>query len=347
MKKKIITNFIKDSLRYIIAFYLSIGVIILYYYITADIKDIIYPIVIASTIFLIFIFIEFVKYYNFNINIKDLINLQRDKLLEETNQQKYFMHVLKDMQGEYLKEISRTNAENNSYKYFVSQWIHNMKTPVSIISLVLQKIKVENMNTERNLSQEEISSFIQEIVEENTKLQNGLEQLLNILRMEQFAKDYEPEAVNLVDSIKELINSKKSLFIYNNVFPQIECEDDNITVLTDEKWNKFMIEQIINNAVKYSSERDVKKYIKFNIMNKHGEVKLNIIDEGIGIPEIDINRLFEPFFTGANGRKYKEATGIGLYICEQLAKNLKHKIHIESKQGRGTKVTITYFLNSQ
>lgn len=344
MKKKIISNFIKDRLGYAITFYLGIALVILYYYSISNITDI-YPILIASIIFIIFLAIDFLKYYSFNIEIKDSINLEKNKLMELTKEQKYFVEVLKDMQDEYLKEISKTNSESNSYRYFISQWVHNMKTPISIISLVLQKMKFDVNSNTSDLILDSINNSIQEINEENDKLENGLEQLLNILRMEQFARDYEPESVDLLASIKELINSKKSLFIYNNVFPQIECNYDNIRVFTDEKWNKFMLDQIINNAVKYSTEKGVKKYIRFRIVSSNNQVILEIIDEGIGISKVDLNRVFEPFFTGENGRKYKGASGIGLYICKQLSKNLKHKLEIESEQYEGTKVIVTYFLN--
>ncbi|MBK1811494.1 sensor histidine kinase [Clostridium sp. YIM B02505] len=344
MKKKLIIDFLKDNIGYTVTFYISIGVVLLYYFITGDIRDITYPILITSIIFIIFLSIQFVKFYSFNINIKDSINSEKNKMFEGTNEQKYFLSILKDLQEEYLKEISRMSSDSSTYKYFISQWIHNMKTPVSIISLVLQKAKYERENLEEEKN--DMDKALEEIGEENSKLQNGLEQLLNLLRMEQFVKDYEPEEVNLLNSIKELINSKKSLFIYNNVFPQIQCEDASITVLTDEKWNKFLIEQIISNAVKYSSEEGKKKFIKFKIDKFDNKVKLDVIDQGIGISKIDLNRVFEPFFTGENGRKFKAATGIGLYVCDQLSKNLNHKLMIESEKGKGTKVSIIYYLNA-
>ena len=340
MKKSIFLSFIKDNLRYGVAFYLSIGIIICYYKITAHISDIVYPLVIVSTIFIIHMVIEWIKYYSFNINSQTSAKLEINKLFQYTNQQKYFNEVLQNTEEKYHKEISRINSEGNAYRYFFSQWVHNMKTPVAIISLVLQKLEGE----QPELLEKPMGSFVQEIKEENGKLHNGLEQLLNILRMEQFVRDYEPEAVDLIESLKEVINSKKSLFIYNKVFPQIENVEENMKVFTDEKWNKFMLEQIINNAVKYSAVKGKQKNIKFIVEKTDNYVQLKIADEGIGIPKSDINRIFEPFFTGENGRKYRDASGIGLYISALLAKNLKHKIDVQSEIGLGTTVTVTYFL---
>jgi len=338
MIKKIFIDFIKDNLGYALSFYLSISVLIIYYKITVHTLEILYPMLIVSTLFIIHMIIEWIKYYNFNINIQDSENLEINKIFQITNQQKHFYEILKNAQEKYQRETSRTNSEEIAFRYFFSQWVHNMKTPVSIISLVLQKFESENLESQDM----PLGIFAQEIKEENDKLHNGLEQLLNILRMNQFVRDYEPEAVNLVESLKEIINIKKSLFIYNKVFPQIEHKEDNIKVLTDKKWNKFMIEQIINNAVKYSTVKGKNKNIKFLIEKMDKCVKLKIIDEGVGICKSDINRVFEPFFTGENGRKYRDASGIGLYISSLLAKNLRHKIDIESEKNLGTTVTITY-----
>ncbi|OPJ63956.1 sensor histidine kinase [Clostridium oryzae] len=344
MKIKIFIDFIKDQVPFTLTFYLSIGTILIYYGLTAHISDIVYPVIIVSTIFIIHLFIEWTKYYSFNLHITDYANSMDNKFFQSTNQQKYFIKVMRHSQQMYLKEISKINSEGNAYRYFFSQWVHNMKTPVSIISLMLQKLENEYLKVQSNDDKKYLADFANGIKDENSKLHNGMEQLLNILRMEQFARDYEPESVDITESLKEVINSKKSLFIYNNVFPQIECNELHVKVLTDEKWNKFMLEQIINNAVKYSAQKGKKKHVKFQVTKLNNRVQLIIEDEGIGIPKSDINRIFEPFFTGENGRKYRDASGIGLYICSLLAKNLNHKIDIQSDEGKGTKATITYFL---
>lgn len=345
MRKRIILDFITDNMGYALTFYISMGIMLFYYKITAHVNDMVYPFIITTTIFVIFLIIQFIKYYSFNINIHNIENPENFRLLENTNQQKYFSEELQNVHKNYLKEISRINSESNSYRYFFSQWLHNMKTPVSIISLIVQKIQNEHTEDGRQPDQMRMQDLVLEIEEENDKLHNGLEQLLNILRMEEFVRDYEPEPINLVSSLKDIINSKKSLFIYNNVFPQVECDESEVRVLTDEKWNRFMLDQIINNAVKYSKANGARKHVRFVIQKTGKSVKLRITDEGIGIPKSDINRVFEPFFTGENGRKYKEASGIGLYICSLLAKNLKHKLDVQSEVGKGTTVTVTYFTN--
>ncbi len=339
---KIFFNFLKDSLNYMISFFLSIILILIYYNLTAGITDILYPLLIASTIFMISQVISWIKYYYFHVNIYELDKLQNDNILEMTYEQRRFTEVFSDLQENYLIKISKKNAESNSFRLFFSQWVHNMKTPVSIISLVLQKFEHESKQELDKEKQNQINEFILAVREENIKLKNGLENLLNILRMDEFAKDYEPEAVDLLVLLKEIINLKKSLFIYNNVFPKIESGEDKIIVLTDEKWNGFMLDQLINNAVKYSKAEGERKTLKFKINQLGDKVQLKIIDEGIGINQNDLNRIFEPFFTGENGRKYKDSSGIGLYMCSLIAKNLNHNLEIKSKSGVGTTVIVAY-----
>ncbi len=340
--KKVFFDFLKDSLNDIVSFFLSILFILIYYNLTAGITDIVYPLLIATTIFMISRVISWIKYYYFHVNIYKLDKLKNDKILEMTYEQRRVTEVFSDLQEKYLIEISKKNAESNASRLFFSQWVHNMKTPVSILSLILQKFERESEQELENEDREQINEFISAIREENIKLRNGLENLLNILRMDEFAKDYEPEAVDLLVLLKEIINAKKSLFIYNNVFPKIVSGEDKIIVLTDEKWNGFMLDQLINNAVKYSKVEGERKTLKF-IINRIGDkIQLKIIDEGIGINKNDLNRVFEPFFTGENGRKYKDSSGIGLYMCSLIANNLNHNLEIESQYGVGTTVIVTY-----
>ena len=166
------------------------------------------------------------------------------------------------------------------------------------------------------------------------------------MRLEDFSMDYVPEALNLYDSLKNVINERRSQFIHNNVFPKVQCDCNAEKILTDTKWNEFMMGQIISNAIKYSriynEDKEVCKHVYFHIGKQNKYIVLTIRDEGVGIPHYDINRVFEAFFTGENGRKYKQSTGIGLYICKVISEKLGHEILIESEEGNGTKLQIKY-----
>ena len=131
-----------------------------------------------------------------------------------------------------------------------------------------------------------------------------------------------------------LFRSRKysQMFILKKI--QLVYTPIEMKVLTDEKWLVFVLEQILSNALKYTSTGKISVYTK-------GQNCLVIEDTGIGIWPEDLPRVFEKGFTGYNGRKDKKSTGIGLYLCKSVIDKLKHQIWIESEAGKGTKVYLS------
>ena len=178
---------------------------------------------------------------------------------------------------------------------------------------------------------------------ELSRLDGGLNMLLDLQRIEELEKDYEPERINLTEEVRVAINNNRSLFINSGVFPLFESE--NVYVFTDKKWNQVLINQILSNAVKYSKGEE-NKHVYFDIQQMNAQsdgqhkVILTIKDEGIGISEYDLPRVFQPFFTGENGRKGYNSSGIGLYLCKTICDRLGQEITIENDNG--CKVTIQY-----
>ncbi len=340
MEKKILINFVKDKLPFTIGYFLNTLLILLYVYLLGSQIDFLYPFLLSIVLYLFIILNEWTKYYKFNRGLSEGIENRYFNLNPKTNEQLETSRAIFKIHENYTNEISLFNAKNADNTYFLSQWIHNIKTPASIINLIIQKASKENCFDTKN--QINVLKLFFDIREENTKVINGLNQILNISRLNDFSKDYEPQAVDLISLLKEVINNKKSQFIYNNVFPKIEFQYKEAFIITDKKWNKFILEQIITNAIKYSRNIKEKKYIYFNICIDDIETRLTIRDEGIGIPRYDIRRVFEPFFTGENGRKVHDATGIGLYICKLISKKLNHSISIESEINKGTTISIIY-----
>ena len=107
-------------------------------------------------------------------------------------------------------------------------------------------------------------------------------------------------------------------------------------VITDSKWCKVLLQQLISNAIKYSALKSGEKTLSFIIEHDKTHVSLRIIDEGIGIPDYDQHALFQPFFTGENGRKVTHSSGIGLYLCQKICKRLDHELSFVSKQNKGS-----------
>lgn len=243
-----------------------------------------------------------------------------------------FNQVHKD----YLRDIKKLEVEGEENRRFLSAWIHSMKTPITVQNLILQRFNRQELDEK---------TAIKEITFENTKLLSSLDVVLNMLRLQEFAKDYKPEEFDLEDEVNQIINDNKRLFIYSNVFPKVvnECnENENTKVLSDRKWNRHMLEQIISNAVKYSKEDGVAKNIVFRFAKENKKTVLYVEDEGIGIEETDLHRVFEPFFTGENGRNGRNSSGIGLYFCKEISEHIQCELSIESKISKGTTVKVVY-----
>ncbi len=334
MNKKIIAGFLRDKLPYTVGFIANSFFLIAFFSLSAKrTVEIVYPLIISAFVLSIVIIIEWIRYYRFNSNLQMSINNVSFELNPNTAEQEQTARVISSIHTKYINEISEISIENKNSRHFISQWVHNMKTPVSVIDLIIQKYSAEAVIPKGALTA---------VGEENERLRSILDQVLNIMRLEEFSKDYIPESTDLAASVKKVINGKKNQFIYSKVFPHFEYKGENAFVLSDSKWNELMLEQIVSNAIKYSAPTELSKNVFFTIEQKGVSTFLTIRDEGIGIPSYDLPRIFEPFFTGEKGRKYKNATGIGLYICSVIASKLSHSISIESEQGKGTSVIIKY-----
>ena len=336
MNLKILKNFINDTFLFTFFFYGAVFLLLIFFYLDLDGKiDVIYPLLLSSLVYFVFIIIKFVNYVRFDIVLNALKSGKQGNDIK-----RYGLNLQQQNVVSIITETKRVNIEskhqiqlNNDEKYkIISQIVHNIKTPSSIIDLTVQNCKE---NREANT---EILSIIDR---ENKIINENLDQILSYLRLDYFRNDYMIEEINLVSFLREKINLRRESFIYNNVYPKMIIDSKEIYVLTDKKWSGIMLEQIISNAIKYTSVKEV-GLITFKVTKDQDKAVLEIEDNGIGIPTSDLKRIFEPFFTGENGRKVKTASGIGLYICQRIAKELNLKIEITSVAERGTKVAITF-----
>ena len=169
-----------------------------------------------------------------------------------------------------------------------------------------------------------------------------VEQILFYARADAPEKDYLLNACKLDTVINSVLQQQKDLLIGNHV--SIKKEQTELTVITDSKWLTFMIGQIVNNSIKYI---DIQKTpeISFSVAETQEETVLTIRDNGIGIDEKDIDRVFDKTFTGENGRKGNVSTGMGLYICKRLCEKLGHQIDIASIKGEYTAVSMHFGRN--
>ncbi len=225
----------------------------------------------------------------------------------------------------YQEQIQMYKRKQEEHLTFIHQWVHQMKTPISVIHLILQEKEGE--------------PYIENIQQEIERISRGLNMAMNMARFGSFEHDFAVETILLNSIVAEVVNEQKRYFIRKKVYPEVRI-DLNMSVKSDRKWLKFIVEQLLVNAIKYT-EGENKKVIISAYESIKGKV-LEVKDQGVGIPKNDIRRVFEPFYTGENGRKFGESTGMGLYLVNEICKKLEHQIEIESRQGEGTTIRIIF-----
>ena len=181
--------------------------------------------------------------------------------------------------------------------------------------------------------------IVQNLLVEVENINRFTEQALYYARSEHTEKDYTVREIRIRDVVHDAIADSKYLLRKNHV--TVEVEDDGKIAYMDDKWVRFILNQIISNAVKYRTEQPS---LRFSTAQKHNQVILSVEDNGIGIPQSDLPRVFEKGFTGQNGRTVHSSTGIGLYLCKRLCDKLGIGLSVCS-QGNGTSVSLIFPIN--
>ncbi|GAA0063630.1 ATP-binding protein [Clostridium sp. CTA-1] len=281
-----------------------------------------------------YISLEFIKYKNYYDEVDSILeNLDNKYLLPEIIKEANFIEGEK--LNSILKEISRDMHENvkyykdmqEDYREYIETWVHEIKTPIASTKLIIENNRNEVTN-KIDFQMDRIEGFV--------------EQVLYYSRSNNVSKDYIIKQINLDLAVRNVIKRNYRDFIHKKI--KLDIKDIDEIVHSDGKWVEFIINQIIVNSIKYSNSKE--PMISIYSIKKANSVMLTIEDNGAGIIDKDINRVFEKGFTGENGRKFSKSTGMGLYLCEKLCSKLGLKIIIVSEVNKGTKVTLIFPLSS-
>lgn len=267
--------------------------------------------------------------------IKNIEDLREKYLISEIIRTPNFIEgkILKDI----LQDTSKSMLENvnyyknvqEDYKEYIELWIHEVKIPIAASKLIIENNK---------------NPITKSIDEELDKVENYTEQALFYARSNAVEKDYIINKTNLKEIVAGSILKNKITLLNEKVSIELTNLKDE-QVYTDSKWAIFIVNQIIQNAIKYSKEND--KKIEIFSKEKSDKVILYIKDNGIGIKKGEITRVFEKGFTGENGRIIgQKSTGIGLYLCKKLCNKLGLGIELNSEKDKGTEVRIIFPKNS-
>ncbi|SFI88551.1 sensor histidine kinase [Thermoflavimicrobium dichotomicum] len=300
-----------------------------------------YTLILSGVLLVIFLVIQFIQWYPFYRRCDQLLKATKLSEFSFWDQPKLVEHQRFSEVAEHLYQIAIQEQKkyveaHQQHLEYMNIWVHEMKMPLASLSLMLQKISPGMFERDDLKSMEE----------EVEKLNEGLDMVLNMARLNDFSLDYQIRPVSLLDQVRQVIQGKKKAFIRLGIFPKLEVADDKEwIILTDSKWNRFVIEQIVQNALKYASQMGKRSYLTFRLHKESQRILLDIQDQGPGIPKQDLPRIFDPFFTGENGRRFAQATGMGLYLVKKVLTALNHEIAVTSEEGKGTTFTLIYSTN--
>lgn len=323
-------NFIKDKFLYII---IQVSVL-LFMIILLSVLDVdSYAISFLSGLYAVSIFscltIEFFQKIRFYKNIEDFLDVLDQKyLLSEMLEKpcfyegKFLFECLQITNKSMNDEIAKYKLSSKEYREYIEMWIHQVKTPIASTRLIIENNK---------------SALTESISEEVDVIEYYLEQALFYSRSNAVEKDYIIKEVLLKDIVNSVVRKNAKAFIRNNI--KLSIENIDTYVFTDEKWLTFIINQIIINAIQYKKENP---NIRITTQEYENNTTLLISDNGIGISEKSLGRIFEKGYTGETGRNYAKSTGIGLYLCKKLCDKLGLAISVTSTPQIETIVKIAF-----
>ena len=329
-------NFIKEKIL-LISLLILVLVTIEIFLIAYDVHNFIKIYIIVFPLLLISISLS-IEYYNkktfYNKLEKNLQDLYEKYLISEIIETPNFIEgkilkeVIQDVDKSMIENVNKYKKIQEEYKEYIELWIHEIKIPIATSKMI-----IENNKSEAGKS----------IDEELDKVEDYIEQALYYARSNTVEKDYIIGKVELREIVNTAVIKNKNLLITNKV--NLDLHGLDRWVYTDSKWMVFILNQIIQNAIKYGRNEDSK--LEIFAEEEKEKVILFVKDNGIGIKSSEICRVFEKGFTGENGRIIgKKSTGIGLYLCKKLCEKLEIGLELESEKGVGTKVAITFPMGS-
>ena len=323
------TKFLKDKvipICLLIFAIITIEIFLLAYRVDNFIR--IYIPVIILGLYIISILIEYYQKNKFYKNtLGTLEKLEEKYLIAELVENSNYSEI--QALKEILEICNKSMIENvNKYKYlmqdykeYIELWIHEVKTPIATSKMIIENNK---------------NDITKSIDEELDKVENYIEQTLYYARGNTVEKDYYIKKSNLKEIVNECIKKNKNELIENKI--SINTHDLQVIVNTDSKWIVFILNQILQNSIKYKSNQ-IEMFAKQGKEN----ITLYIKDNGIGIKKGEITRVFEKGFTGTNGRNSnKKSTGIGLYLSKKLCDKLGILIQLNSIENKGTEIKLVF-----
>ena len=285
-----------------------------------DMRVIWYPLLLCAVVTVIFLLRGIVrdreKHRELEM-LREAQDLEREMLPKpESWTEEEYQELVCAVQEKLRSERETQEEARKDMEDYYAMWVHQIKAPIAVMNVLLQQA-----DTAEN----------RELRAELFRVEQYADMALSYVRLGEGTSDLVIQEYVLDEIIRKAVRKYAGQFIRKKI--RLIYEGTDIRVLTDEKWLTFIIEQLLSNAIKYTSEGSV------TITVDSGK-KMTVTDTGIGIAPEDLPRIFEKGYTGYNGRMDKKSTGIGLYLCRMAAERLGHKLTAVSEPGRGSSFTV-------
>ena len=319
---EILKSYLKKNIKVYILFVVFIAIFfIMFYLYNLPLEALIYT---GSFCFFAALIASFLDFVNYRESYKKLKFLEQNILNDLDALPKsldiridYYHKIIEKLYEELEKLIQENRQKNTDMVDYYSMWVHQIKTPIAAMNFLLDNEEVDQKNLQQELF----------------KIERYVEMVLTYIRLDSTSSDYVITKINLDEVVKDSVKKYATIFINKKI--KLNYVSHETMVISDKKWLSFAFEQILGNSVKYTSTSG-------EITIETCENKLIIEDNGMGIKEEDLPRIFEKGFTGFNGRYEKKSSGLGLYLCKKTLDKLGHHIEISSKVGEGTRIEITF-----
>ncbi|RED58151.1 sensor histidine kinase [Cohnella lupini] len=259
--------------------------------------------------------------YRYLHNLKVIRNMHDEETETLSLEAHRYRLEMEEMQKQHIRALNEVQAKQNEYYNFIVTWFHEVKTPISVLRL-MQQTEIDAGSLD----------------EEVSRIEHYVDQALYYAKLDSFNQDYDLRNCNLEALAKELVKSHAKTFISKKIRIQLNVQPT--IVQSDPKWLLYIMNQLLTNSLKYTVEEAGEVSIDTRITPQ--EKQLVIRDNGIGIDPMDLPRIFNRGFTGANGRSHTKSTGMGLYLAQELSRKLGHYISCTSEVGRYTELIVHF-----
>lgn len=326
-----IKEFLKEKLSnfiYSAVLFLIINIYLFSLNSIKNLSDLIYLDILIITIFIVFTILDYRKMKDRYSSIMELIEDEKDidsYCIDDNFLEGKIINYIIDYKDKKLEnETKECENQLKDMEEYISRWVHEIKLPLSAMKIILDR---------------DSDDMISSIENELEKMNFLVNSVMYGSRATASAEDIFIKEENLKDIVRTAVKSNSFFLIKNNISPKLG--DLDFKVYTDKKWIIYVLGQLINNSIKYSKENGV---IEFSAEDKGESIELKIRDNGIGINEEDLERVFNKGFTGSNGRNsvYK-STGMGLYFSKKIIDKLNHNIEVESVKDKYTLFRIRFY----